>query len=125
MILKQKYFLFLTIGILSCNTSNDLPNFDESSWQKDHNGCQEIRLDMLDDLEQVKDDLKGLNTDKVVQILGKPDKNELYERNQKFFIYEIRNAPACPDHQEDRSHMYLSIRFNATGLAKEIMVYKD
>ncbi|ELR68811.1 hypothetical protein C900_05824 [Fulvivirga imtechensis AK7] len=80
---------------------------------------------MLDQMERVKDQLKGLNQDEMVKVLGKPDKNELYKRNQKFFIYEIAGAKACTPPDEASSYIYLSIRFNATGLAKEAMIYRE
>lgn len=80
---------------------------------------------MLSELQQAKDNLKGLNEDEIGQVLGKPDKNELYKRNQKFYIYEIANAPECANRANDSTHVYLNIRFNATGLAKEVLIYKN
>ena len=125
--MKLKYCVFLGIIVLlySCDKPVDLPDFDESQWQSDHNGCSGVRLQMLDNLEQAKEHIKGLSEDEVVRVLGKPDKNELYKRNQKFYIYEIDNAEECGQKTEGADHVYLNIRFNATGLAKEVLVYRD
>lgn len=123
---RNSIFLVLIATFSACNKNIDLPDFDESQWQNDQNGCKDTRAQMLDQMEQVKDQLKGLNQDEIVYVLGKPDKNELYKRNQKFFIYEIAGAKGCtPSKEAASSHIYLSIRFNATGLAKEVMVYRE
>ena len=47
-----------------------------------------------------------------MQLLGKPDLQQLAKRNQKFFYYQLN----CQNSQE------LSIRFNAVGHAKEMML---
>lgn len=123
--LKNCLLLLLLAGVSACNKTGDLPGFNETEWQADENGCQGIRLKMLDDFKQVKDQLKGLNEDEIVDVLGMPDKNELYKRNQKFFIYEITNAPQCLKKKSGDTRMFLSIRFNATKLAKEVMIYRE
>ena len=106
----------------TCNKSIDLKSFDEVAWQNDKGACNNERVDMLDDLENAKDQLKGLNQDEIVNVLGRPDENELYKRSQKFFIYYI--TPKICNDQEFEQYTYLSIRFNATGLAKEVIVYE-
>lgn len=117
--------LILLASFGGCNNTTDLPGFDEAMWQRDKNGCEGIRLQMMYDLEKAKHQLQGLNQDNIVTILGRPDKNELYKRNQKFFIYEIANAKECKAPFEVQKHIFLSIRFNATGLAKEVMIYRE
>ena len=114
--------LMLSILLFACDKTVDLKNFDEQSWQNDKGACKNIRVDMQDDLEEVKEQLKGLNQDEIVSVLGRPDENELYKRSQKFFIYHI--TPKTCDDKEFKQYKYLSIRFNATGLAKEVIVYE-
>ena len=121
----MRYITILLILLLfSCNKTVELPNLDESAWQSDLNGCNNLRSKMIDALNTDKELLKGLNQDELISILGKPDQNELYKRNQKFFIYNI--TPTNCENQQDLSpRKYLSIRFNATGLAKEVVVYEE
>jgi hypothetical protein len=45
----------------------------------------------------------------------------LYKRNQKFYYYFITPGPAC-DSMERSTEERLVIRFNAMGLANEILV---
>ncbi|MBL3658240.1 hypothetical protein [Fulvivirga sediminis] len=121
----NKYLLsFILIALAACNSKQiNIPGFDENLWQQDTNGCQKIRAEMTDSLEQHRDLLKGLSQDEMISLLGKPDKNELYKRNQKFFIYEIIDPEHCT--AASKQHIYLSIRFNATGMAKEVQIYKE
>ena len=122
---KDFLFIIFITGIMACNKTVDLPDFDEERWKIDKNGCSNVRVDMADQLVKAKDHLKGLTEEEIVLVLGRPDKHELYKRNQKFFIYEIDNAPACSDYDSSKTHTFFSIRYNATGRAKEIMIYRD
>lgn len=105
--------------------STDIPQFEESDWQSDKNGCQGLRSAMIEQLEQAKGSLKGLSEDEISSLLGKPDRNELYKRNQKFFIYDIKGSKSCEAQDPTTTYTYLSIRFNATGLAKEVLIYTN
>ncbi|MDX1628376.1 MAG: hypothetical protein R3345_06735 [Fulvivirga sp.] len=119
----MKYIGLFIVCILlfSCSSpSKDVKEFDEAAWQSDENGCDNVRLQMLDQLIAAKDQLKGLNQNEIQALLGKPDRHELYKRNQKFFYYQISPGKDCPQPQEE--NIYLSIRFNATGLSKEVLV---
>ncbi len=112
------YTLCCCLLLLSCGQKNlDLPNFDEPAWQADKDGCNNVRLEMRDDLIKVKDQLKALNGDDVISLLGKPNITNLTARNQKYFLYNI----TCDDQAGEPST--LSIRFSAIGLSYEVLVY--
>jgi len=112
----------LLLIISGCSRSTtDLKNFDEEAWKKDENGCMNMRSKMIDNLITVKDDLKGLDQDHLIALLGKPDRQELYKRSQKFFYYQITPDASCGV-SDAGANIYLSIRFNATGLSKEVIV---
>jgi hypothetical protein len=57
----------------------------------------------------------------IVRLLGKPDRNELFTRNQKFFEYYLQPSPEC-NADSAGTAMKLVVRFNAMGLAKEVAV---
>jgi outer membrane protein assembly factor BamE (lipoprotein component of BamABCDE complex) len=99
-----------------------LGGFDTSTWQKDRMGCEGLRSQMVDKLEDIKEQLMGIKSEDIAELLGMPDKNELYKRNQKFFVYYIDPAPECAGY--DRHHTRtLQLRFNATEKVNEVMVY--
>ena len=73
---------------------------------------------MSESIKSQKEKLLSLSENQIVQLLGKPDQNELYKRNQKFYSYFISPSPECSP--EITSSEILIIRFNAMGLAKEV-----
>ncbi|MEP2772202.1 MAG: hypothetical protein ABJH05_08635 [Fulvivirga sp.] len=119
--MKYLKLVSLVVLVIACATKNhDLANFDEATWQADENGCKGDRVSMIQNLQNSKDELKGLNQNEIVAILGKPERHELYKRSQKFFYYQITADDTCDEPADN--NIYLSIRFNATGLAKEVII---
>lgn len=111
---------FLTV--LSC--SKPLPTLeglDASRWKEDKNGCLRQRATMREAIDREKEKLLSLDQMEVVSLLGRPDQNELYSRNQKFFYYFLDPAPACGGESAPGAER-LVIRFNAVGLAKEVAI---
>ena len=93
---------------------------DLEKWKGDRNGCEHQRSTMKEMLDHQKEKLLALDELQVVELLGKPDRHELYKRNQKFYYYFIEPAPDCA--QQDTTDSKLTIRFNAMGLAKVVVV---
>lgn len=79
----------------------------------------------IDALMKGKSSILGQSENKILAFLGKPDKNELYSRNQKFFIYYISPNSGCEQFSSSENSIYLSIRINAVGFASEAFVYKN
>lgn len=116
--------VLIVVLISSCN--KPLPALDginREEWVADRHGCNGVRVRMHDAVQQEKEKLLALDQLQIVKLLGNPDQNELYKRNQKFFYYFIDPAPTCPD--GDSSARRLVIRFNAVGLAKEVSVERE
>ena len=114
--------LFLALLFSSCG--KDLPELegmDLVSWKNDKNACSGKRLEMLKSIESEKTKLIALSEMDIVALLGKPDQNELYKRNQKFYTYFVQPSAACDAGLTDRPRR-LVIRFNAMGLAKEVSI---
>ena len=106
---------------LACaGASPELKNVDLNLWKADHMGCEGHRQEFEQPLLDQKDQLLGLSEMEIVSVLGKPDVNELYKRNQKFYFYFLEPGGTCENALP--SARKLSIRFNAMGLAKEIAV---
>jgi hypothetical protein len=117
----KKLFVFILIICFACTKPlPQLENMDMARWRKDKNGCNGDRANMLSPLIEQKDELKGLSEDGIQKLLGKPDQNELYKRNQKFFYYFLEPSLKC-DPTKTKARR-LSIRFNAMELAKEVVI---
>jgi hypothetical protein len=98
-----------------------LDNLDLQQWEKDKNACGSYRKDNIDTLLAQKEKLLALKEMQIVNLIGRPDRNELYKRNQKFFYYYLKPAPECANYDSENTAR-LAIRFNAMGLAKEVMI---
>ncbi len=115
--------LALTVVLFSCGkTLPTLDGVDLKTWKEDRNGCSGVRSKMIEPLKYQKNSILALDEMQVVKLLGKPDRNELYKRNQKFFLYYLEPAEQCSTVQTITPALKLVVRFNAMGLAKEIAV---
>lgn len=111
------------VAILLIACSKPLPNLDGmdlEKWKEDKRGCLGQRAAMEPVLGKELEKLKGLAEMDVIALLGRPDENELYKRNQKFYNYFITPGPDCPDHQPIPAK--LVIRFNAMGYAQMVSI---
>jgi outer membrane protein assembly factor BamE (lipoprotein component of BamABCDE complex) len=114
--------LVIIITLLSCGKSlPELKGIDKESWVHDKGACKNVRSKMIDGVKSQKDQLLALSEMQLVELLGRPDENELYKRNQKFYTYYLEPGPTCDSLAGDEA-LKLVIRFNAMGLAKEVVV---
>ena len=112
------------LSLCSCGKDlPDLPGVDVEKWKADRNGCLGYRRTIASSITSEMSKLKGLAEMDVIQLLGKPDVNELYKRNQKFYSYYITAGPPCTT--KDSSIHRLVLRFNAMGYAQLVSVEKD
>jgi len=118
--LKKFSFLFSLIVLLGCtNPLPTLTSFEKEKWEEDKHGCFGDRELILPNLISQKEKLLTLTEGQIMKLLGKPDKIQLYQRNQKFFMYSI-NSIECDE--SDRSLRELIIRFSAMGRSQEITI---
>jgi hypothetical protein len=118
-----KWFnFFILLFCLSCDKPlPSLEGMDLQRWKEDKNGCNNMRISMHKAIDREKNKLLSLDEMQIVSLLGRPDQNELYKRNQKFFYYFLEPAELCPG-KHKANPLRLVIRFNAMGLAKEVMI---
>jgi hypothetical protein len=117
----QLSFALALVFLFSCGKAlPELHGVDVVRWQSDPNGCAGVRLQMIASLQAEKKKLLGLSEMDIVDMLGKPDQQELYKRNQKFYRYLVEPGKICNIGMDNPKK--LIIRFNAVGLAKEITV---
>jgi hypothetical protein len=121
MIRNHWFFLIFVYLTISCSPGISL-DLDKEQWKNDHNGCIGYRMKVYKEILKNKEKLLGLSNKKIVQILGNPNINELYSRNQKFFIYQVSPDQSCEGMEENTSGIFLIFRFNATGLVNEMYI---
>lgn len=74
----------------------------------------------MESIADQREKLKKLSEMDLFELLGRPDENQLLERNQKFFTYYLEPGPGCDNPKEDAKKLIL--RLNAMGLAKEVTI---
>lgn len=97
-----------------------LKNFDDKKWREDRFACSGSRAALSSLLMGQKEKILAHDEFDIVKVLGKPDENELYKRNEKFYYYYIEPSSKC--NNSASTPKKLIIRFNAVGLAKEMLI---
>jgi hypothetical protein len=117
-----KIAFVITCSLFSCSKSLPvLDGVDLKEWSDDKNACMGKRIAMKDAITNQKEKLLGLNEMELVSLLGKPDNNELYKRNQKFYYYHILPSKDC-NLKTQNAVLQLVVRFTAMGVANEVSV---
>ena len=111
----------LTTLLLGCQTLVDIDDFDEAAFQSDPNGCLGVRAAMKDTLFAADTHFKTLTQEEIYATLGKPDRQELATRSQKYFVYYIDPAPNCAEVDSVAAPpLTLYVRFSAMNRASEV-----
>lgn len=98
-----------------------LDGIDLQAWKDDKDGCAGRRISMITVMDAESKKLLALDEGEIISLLGRPDENELYKRNQKFYYYFLEPSKQCSD-TINSTPKKLVIRFNAIGLAKEVAI---
>jgi hypothetical protein len=118
--MKKLVWVGLSLLLITCGKPlPDLAPIDLAQWKDDKGGCHQRRLAFIEALKNQKDELKGFSEKDIIKILGRPDHNELYKRNQKFYYYDIDPGKSCND---QKAGPQLVIRFTAMGYSKEVTI---
>ncbi|MFC2125278.1 hypothetical protein ACFLU5_10735 [Bacteroidota bacterium] len=119
------FMLLVTVSLIwNCKKQIELDGFDREHWVEDQLGCNGFRLSQRQIILENQSHFLGHTSRQIIKLLGKPDRNELFRRNQKFYIYVMEPGPDCMDNHEHKYPETLFIRFSATGLCQEIFIKK-
>ncbi|MFT6857338.1 MAG: hypothetical protein ACJA0X_003327 [Cyclobacteriaceae bacterium] len=119
-----KYYILLltTLVLSSCYVTTDIPQFDQEKWLKGIQNCDDSLVSLAEII--VANDTLLLTSGQAIikQLLGQPAENELYNRNQKFFHYNLTGDDSCANVEKQ---LRLSIRFDALDRAKEFIILEN
>jgi hypothetical protein len=119
-------FLFLSLFLFSCGKPlPELTGVDRALWMADKRACSGSRAGMLEAVKTNTPKLLALSEVDLVSLLGRPDEEELYKRNQKFYYYYLEPHGECATADSTIKALRVAIRFNAMGLAKEVRIEKN
>lgn len=112
-----------SIVLLSCSGKVELKNVNLENWKKDRDGCTGQRMQELEAFRVVKNDLLGKDNQSIIKTFGRPDKVELTDRSQSFFIYFIDPAPSCTSFDASAEQpMKVMLRMNAYSRVSEVVI---
>ncbi len=118
---KSLSFLLTLFLFVSCGKPlPELNGIDLTSWKSDKNGCLGKRSKEIEAITSEREKLKALSEMDLVNLLGRPDENQLLTRNQKIYTYYLEPGPACKNSSPNPRKLVL--RINAMGLAKETLI---
>lgn len=120
--MNSKFFCLLLLGgLVSCSPPPDqFGRLDLRKWRGDRGGCTGVRASILPDFRAEIQNLKGKRVDVIGELLGRPDINQIADRNQKFYIYFLEKGPQCDKPGTKSTSRSVAIRMSAIGLATEI-----
>jgi outer membrane protein assembly factor BamE (lipoprotein component of BamABCDE complex) len=105
----------------SCQSAGKFAEFDSGVWKNDRLGCGGKRQELRRQFDKIRLELKGSTQVQVISVLGKPDFQRLYQRNQKFYIYFMEPGPQCKGKSEASQARTVVLRFSAIGLVTEVL----
>ena len=122
MYLKQALLGALLVGLgAGCGSAPDeFGQLDLKKWRSDRGGCNGVRATLLSDFRAESQNLKGKTANTLGELLGRPDINQIADRNQKFYIYFLEKGIHCDKPGTKSTSRSIAIRMSAIGLATEI-----
>ena len=118
---RLPWIILLTGSLLSCDTTQDqFGQLDLKKWRGDRGGCNGVRATLLPAFKAEVQNLKGKRTNTIGDLLGRPDINQIADRNQKFYIYFLEKGAHCDQPGVKSQSRSVAIRMSAMGIATEI-----
>lgn len=113
--------LLLANVLLGCGPAPDrFGKLDAKKWREDRGGCRGVRATLVPDFKAEVQNLKGKSANDLGELLGRPDINQLADRNQKYYVYFLQKGPHCTEFGKKSNTPTVAIRLSAMGVATEI-----
>jgi hypothetical protein len=117
--------ILTTFGLLlllftACTKQPELTGLDLETFKQDRGGCKGTREKQIDWLKTHKMTWKGVSSNDLEDILGKPDIQQLADRNQEYYVYFLEGGPHCEAIKNPSKARTMAFRFSAMGLTTEI-----
>ena len=112
--------LFIIFLLASCTHKPELNGLNVALFKNDRGACKGNREQQIAWLKTNKMTWKGVSSNDVEDILGKPDIQQLADRNQEYYIYFLESGEHCAKITNPSRSKTMAFRFSAIGLATEI-----
>ncbi|WP_339715483.1 hypothetical protein [Cyclobacterium amurskyense] len=122
---KSVTFSFFILIILasgfSCSGKLDTGAINMENWKKDRNGCLGLRLQDVEEIRKLKNTFLAKNNQEIIITFGRPDRVELVDKSQSFFIYFLEPSDRC-EQQIEKEPLKILFRLNAINKVSEVTV---
>ena len=122
---KSVTFSFFILIILasgfSCSGKLDTGAINMENWKKDRNGCLGLRLQDVEEIRKLKNTFLAKNSQEIIITFGRPDRVELVDKSQSFFIYFLEPSDRC-EQQIEKEPLKILFRLNAINKVSEVTV---
>ncbi|MEX2514365.1 MAG: hypothetical protein WD398_15785 [Cyclobacteriaceae bacterium] len=105
----------------SCTGKLDAGDINLENWKKDRNGCLGLRIQDVEELRNIKNSFLGSYNQEIIQTFGRPDRVELIDKSQSFFIYFLGPSDRCPQDIK-KEPLKVLFRMNAINKVSEVTV---
>lgn len=123
--MRQIIFLSFLSFLISCDSKEEPEmSFDLSLWKKDKNACEGFREKNKSEIISSKDIYLKWPERQVSSFFGRPDRQRLSKRHQKFYVYFLNDGKQCADSKAEYGE-FLQLRFDATGYVSEVEIRND
>lgn len=121
--MTKKIFFYFIFSILGACTEKktDFGKFDFVTWKSDPKGCQNKRKTQFNEFKGIKEKLKGLSQNQIIQYFGRPDAQILDDRNKKYYIYYFESGEQCNQRITKQTlAQSVAFHFSAISLVTEV-----
>ncbi|MCU0468143.1 MAG: hypothetical protein MUF58_06035 [Arcicella sp.] len=115
-----KFLVVLLLLGSACTKQPKLEGLDLEKWKKDKGGCNGERTQNIAKLKSLKEEIKGTSSNDLDDYLGRPDVQQLADRNQEYYVYFLESGPHCESVQKKSDAQTMIVRFSAMGMATEV-----
>jgi len=107
--MRINLFLCLFFAFCSCDSTTkiDAKIFDSEKWILDKRGCKGDRQKIFENFDKIKPQILTFTPQEVLALFGRPDKQSLHERGNKYYGYFI--DPCCDDKKTECKMLQIKI----------------
>ncbi|MBC6366118.1 hypothetical protein [Algoriphagus sp. AK58] len=113
--------LFVT-SLNSCSPKLDAGAINLENWKADRYGCKGLRMQDLEELEQIKNNFLGADNQSLIKTFGRPDRVELVDKSQSFFFYFLEPSGDCEGIKSEKEPLRVLFRMNALSKVSEVTI---
>ena len=115
------FILIILVSGFSCSGKLDTGAINMENWKKDRNGCLGLRLQDVEEIRKLKNTFLAKNNQEIIITFGRPDRVELVDKSQSFFIYFLEPSDRC-EQQTEKEPLKVLFRLNAINKVSEVTV---